>query len=134
MAGHTAEADRRRGEHEPPDALRVVERQLLGDCTAERHAEHVGFGDAEDVEQAGGLTGEPGHAQGDETGRRLAGARRVVGDRLDAVLDEGVLERAPHLDVAAQAHHQQQWTALASHRDAQQVAVDPGEGEEPPAG
>jgi hypothetical protein len=44
------------------------------------------------------------------------------------------LERAPHLDVAAQPHHQQQWTALASHRDAQQVAIDPGEREEPPAG
>jgi hypothetical protein len=103
-------------------------------CTAEGHTEDVGFGDAEDVEQVGGLMGEPGHAQGDETGRRLAGARRVVGDRLDAVLDEGILERAPHLDLAAQPHHQQQWTALASHRDAQQVAIDPGEREEPPAG
>jgi hypothetical protein len=49
-------------------------------------------------------------------------------------LDEGILERAPHLDLAAQPHHQQQWTALASHRDAQQVAIDPGEREEPPAG
>jgi hypothetical protein len=44
------------------------------------------------------------------------------------------LEWAPHLDVAAQPHHQQQWTAVASHRDAQQVAIDPGEREEPPAG
>ena len=58
MAGYTAQPDRRRSEHEPPDALRIVERQLLGDCIAERHAEHVGFGDAEDVEQVGGLTGE----------------------------------------------------------------------------
>ena len=104
--------------------MRVGQGQLLGDGTPERHAEHVGVGVAEGVEDVGGLAGQPVHALGDEPWRRVAGARRVVGDGLDAAVGEGPLERVPHLDVAAEAHDEQQRAALASDGDPHEVPVD----------
>src|SRR5918995_615854 len=86
---------------------------------------------AESVEQVRGLPGEPGHALGDEPGRRVPGARRVIGDGLESVVVEGPLERVPHLDVPAQAHDEEQGPPLASDRHPHEVAVDQYEREEP---
>ncbi len=46
--------------------LLVTERELLRDCSAERHAEHVGAGMAERVEQVRGLASEAVHPQRDQ--------------------------------------------------------------------
>ena len=42
--------------------------QLLGDAAAERDAEHVGVGQAEGVQEVGGLAGEAVWPQRDEPG------------------------------------------------------------------
>ena len=45
----------------------MCERELLRDRTAERHAEHVGLGMAECVEQVRGLAGQAVHPQWNDT-------------------------------------------------------------------
>ena len=70
----------RAAEHEPPDASRVPERELLGDHAAHRHAEHVGGHGSEGVEQRGGVVGELGSRIGPGRRVRLATAAIVEGD------------------------------------------------------
>ena len=86
---------------------------------------------AECVEHVGGLGGEAVHPQRDEARWGVTGAGRVVGDGLDAAGVERPLERVPHLDVAAEAHDEQQRAALAANRDPDEVPVDSDEGEDP---
>ena len=126
VTGHSAQADRRRGEHEPPDACLGLSSASCWATAPPNDTPSTSASGRPRTSSRRRPDGRAGARAGDETGRRLAGARCVVGDRLDAVLDEGVLQRAPHLDVAAQAHHQQQWTALASHRDAAAGGRRPG--------
>jgi hypothetical protein len=110
--------------------VRVGQRQLLRHGTPERHAEHVGVGEAEGIEDVGGLAGQPVHALRDEPRRRFAGARRVVRDGLDPPADEGAFEGVPHLDVAAEAHDEQEWAALTRGGHPDEVAVDAHERED----
>ena len=107
--------------------MRIGERELLRNGTAERHAEHVGVGVSEGIEDVGGLARQPVHALRDEPRRRFAGARRVVGDGLDPAADEGAFEGVPHLDVAAEAHDEQERAALTPGGHPDEVAVDPHE-------
>ena len=108
--------------------MRVAQRELLRHTTAEGDAEDVGVGQAERVEEMRSLAGESVRAQRHEPGRRVAGARGVVGDRLEAAGVELALERRPHLDVAAEPHDQQDRRSFARDGDPQQVPVDAGEG------
>src|SRR5262245_7832274 len=131
VAGDAPEPAGGRGEDQAPDPVRVAEGKLLSHRAPERDAEHVGVRVAERVEQVGRLAGQARHPLRDEAAGRVPGARRVVGDRLDAVGVEGPLERAPHLDVPAEAHDQQQGWSIAPDGHSQQVAVDLDEREEP---
>ena len=115
-AGDAAEPARRGGQDQPADPVRVAQGQLLGDAAAEGDAEHVGVGQAEGVEEVGGLAGEAVWPQRDEPGRRVPGPGRVVGDGLEAPGVELALQRVPHLDVAAQPHDQQDRRAVAAGR------------------
>jgi hypothetical protein len=98
--------------------------------TAERDAEHVGVGETEGIEDVGGLARQPMHAERDEPRRRFAGARCVVRDGLDPTAGEGAFEGVPHLDVAAEAHDEQEWAALTRGGHPDEVAVDAHERED----
>ena len=52
LSGNHQRARRRSGEHEPSTARRMLERKLLRDRAAPRHAEHIGFGMSEVIEKA----------------------------------------------------------------------------------
>ena len=67
---------------------------------------------------------ERAHATREEPARRLADARSVEGDRLDAGARERLLERVPHLDIAADAHDEQQRRPLAADGGADTKPVD----------
>src|SRR6188472_2165063 len=64
------------------------------------------------------------HATWATPARRLPDTRRVEGDRLDAGTVERPLERMPHLDVAADAHDEQQRPPRAADGGADTYPVD----------
>jgi hypothetical protein len=113
------------------DAVGVAQGQLLGDTAPERHAEHVGVGQAEAVQEVGGLAGEAVWPQRDEPGWRVPGSGGVVGNGLEPPGVELALQRVPHLDVAAQPHDQEDRPAVAADGHPQEVPVDTGEGAQP---
>jgi hypothetical protein len=106
----------------------VPQRQLLRHAPAEGHPDHVGVGQAEGVQDVGGLAGEAVRPQRSEASGRVPGPGRVVGDRLEAEVVELALQRVPHLDVAAQPHDEEHRRALTADGHPQEVPVDAGEG------
>jgi hypothetical protein len=87
-------------------------------------AEHVDRLVAERADEVVDGARKAAHATGETPARRLPDARRVEGDRLDAGAVERPLERLPHLDVAADAHDEQQRPPLAADGGAKAYPVD----------
>jgi hypothetical protein len=98
--------------------------QLLGQRAAEGDAEHVEPPVPERTGQLVHRAREPGHPPGQPVPAGAAGTGRVDGDGLYRARVEGLLERRPHLDVAADAHQQQQRPAGTADRDPQPDPVD----------
>ena len=126
-AGETPEPrdpGRRGGEHEPADAIRELAHQLLRERTAEGDAEHVDRLVAERADEVVDGARKAAHATRATPARRLPDTWRVEGDRLDAGAVERPLERLPHLDVAADAHDEQQRLPLAADGGPNAYPVD----------
>jgi hypothetical protein len=108
--------------------VRVPHGELLRHPTSEGDADDVGLRKPELVEEVHCLAGEAMRTQRHEPRGRVAGARSVVGDRLETAVVELACERRPHLDVPAETHDEQDQVALTGHDDPQQVPIHAGEG------
>ena len=106
----------------------MAQGQFLGDAAAEGDPDDVGVGQAEGVEEVGGLAGQAGGTERDEPGRGVPGTRGVIGDGLKAAAVQLPRQRRPHFDVAAQTHDEQDRRSFAADRHPQQVSVHPDEG------
>jgi hypothetical protein len=115
--GRPAESRASGREDQPAHPLRRLVRELLGEDAAERDAQDVDLILAERVEQPVHRPGESAHASGEPVRAGAAGTGSVDGDGADPPAVEGVLERCPHLEVAAEAHEQQQRLAGTAYRD-----------------
>jgi hypothetical protein len=65
------------------------------------------------------------HAKRQPAGGRRPAVREIEAERLEAV--EVLDERTPHVEVAADAHHQQQRPPGAGHPEVDAMAVDADE-------
>ena len=79
----------------------------------------------------GGRRPRAAHAARETPARRLPDTGRVEADRLDAGPVERSLERLPPLDIAADAHHEQQRLPLAADGGADMYRVDVEEADAP---